>query len=72
MIVNRFGYVMVKHSGGRNLSKGCKFMGYRDFWIGRSLIPFHNLHLPQEYWGKRIRLKVEIDESNEGDSKGKV
>lgn len=54
--VNNQGYVEVKQSSKK--APGNKG-SYRNFWIGRRVIPVGNVHLKRKYWGKRIRLKLE-------------
>ena len=52
VLVNSRGYLIVKNRGS------C----YRNFWIGREQIGVMNIRLPEKYWGKRIRIKIEVDE----------
>lgn len=52
------GYLAVKERTSKTSGK----TGYRSFWIGRPIIGFKSVCLPKEYWGKKIRFKVEVDE----------
>lgn len=50
VMVNSFGYVIVK----------TKTAGYRNYWLGKPLIAIGCIQLPKKYYGKRIRIKIEV------------
>ncbi len=54
--VNEFGYVEVKSLSKK--SPGAEGI-YRNFWIGRQKIGFKQIYIPEKFWGKRIRFKIE-------------
>ena len=73
--INKYGYLdrVVPSSpkrGGRNT--GSKYTVRRDWWLVKDygsytpLIPIRGISLPKNYIGKRIRLKIQIEEVEDG------
>lgn len=57
--INEEGYVArpvgSKGKGGR------RKIIYKDWWLGKQHLHIHVNTLPQRYWGKHIKIKIEVE-----------
>jgi hypothetical protein len=58
--INEEGYV-ARPVGSKGHKSNRKII-YRDWWLAKPHIHLHVNTLPQRYWGKRIRIKIEVVE----------
>ena len=65
-IINAQKYVSRKVTRGgkttRGVNKGYDAKSYREWWLGKKIISIGHISLNKEYWGKKIRFKLDVEE----------